>query len=174
MMDGLIDKDSFAQQLQSLWSIESMLVEAMPRMIQKVSNLGLQKNLALHFEETRQHKVAIEAICKGLDIDPTKGEPYTALQNILQEGEQAMLNQSSGDALDNAIIEAAQKIEQCEIAAYEPAGNSARELGHEGIAKRLFLTLEEERQSETKLKFLQKSLFSERALIGERQEQAAS
>ncbi len=159
--------DNFHQQLQSLWSIESMLVEAMPRMIEKASNFGLQKTLAMHFAETRQHKVAIEAICKGLDIDHKGGEPDNGLQNILRMGENAMMEKSAGDDLDAAIIAGAQDIEQYEIAAYELAGNAAKELGYKGIAGRLFLTMEEERQSETKLKFLEKSLFSETAEIGQ-------
>lgn len=158
--------DSFQQQLQTLWSIESILVEAMPRMVEKASNFGLQKILAMHFAETRQHKVAIEAICKGVDIDPKGGEPDAHLQNILQMGEQAMIGKSAGNDLDAAIIAAAQDIEQYEITAYGSAGDAAKELGYKGIAGRLFLTMEEERQSETKLKFLEKSLFSERAEIG--------
>ena len=160
-------KDNFHQQLQLLWSIESMLVEGMPSMIKKATNFGLQKILAMHFAETRQHKVAIEAICKGLDIDPKGGEPDADLQNILLMGEQAMIGKSAGDDLDATIIDGAQDIEQYEIAAYESAGNAAKELGYKGIAGRLFLTMEEERQSDTKLKFLEKSLFAETAEIGQ-------
>lgn len=160
------NSSAFAQHLQKLWSIESQLVEAMPLMIQKAGNLGLQKNLALHFEETRQHKVAVETIGKGLNIDVTAGEPDSALQAILQEGEQKMLN-ATGSDLDALIIEGAQKIEEHEIAAYVPAAEAAMALGYEGIAKRLYLSLEEERQAETKLKFLDKSLFGETAEIGE-------
>ena len=158
-----VTTDNFHQQLQSLWSIESMLVEAMPRMIQKASNFGLQKSLAMHFEETRQHKVAVEAICKGLDINPKAGEPNAELQNILLLGEQAMKGKSAGNDLDAAIIANAQDVEECEMAAYELAGNAAKALGYKGIAGRLFLSFEEERQSDTKLKFLEKSLFSGKA-----------
>jgi hypothetical protein len=38
----------------------------------------------------------------------------------------------------------------------------AKEEGYEGIARLLFLPMEKEGQSDTKLKFLEKSLFSER------------
>jgi ferritin-like metal-binding protein YciE len=168
-MNGTNNRDSFAQQLQSLWSIEMMLEEAMPRMLQKAGSLGLQKNLALHFEETRQHRVAVEAICKGLNIDPKGGEPHAGLQQLLQKGEQLMMGKSTGDELDAMIIRTAQEIEGLEIAAYEPAGYAAKELGYEGIAKRLFLTLEEERQADTKLRFLEKAFFGKRADIGQQE-----
>ena len=156
----------FARQLQKLWSIESQLVEAMPRMIQKAVNLGLRKNLALHFEETRQHKVAVEAICKQLEIDPTAGEHDGGLEALLYEGEQSLVNLAGG-GLDAAILANSQKVEEFEIAAYVPAAEAALALGYKGVSKRLYLSLEEERQAETKLKFLEKSLFAKTADIGE-------
>lgn len=158
--------ETFRQQLQSLWSIESMLVEAMPRLIKKAGNFGLQKSLAFHLAETDQHKVAIEAICKVLDTDPGAGEPDMELQGILQEGEKAMM-ETSGDAMDAAIIAAAREIERYEMTVYGPAADTAEALGYEGIAKRLRLTLEEEQQAHTKLGFLEGSLFRERAEIGQ-------
>ena len=155
-----------ALQLQRLCSMESMLVDAMPRMIQKAANFGLQKTLALHFEETRQHEVVVKSICKQLDFDATLAEPDQYLKQILQEGEKLMMN-LNGNELDKSIIRVALQVEQYEIIAYEPVSRLAQEAGYEGIAQRLRLTLEEEKQSDTKLRFLAKSLFSKSAAIGE-------
>ena len=162
-----INNPDFAIQLQRLWSIESQLVEAMPRMVEKATALGLKKNLALHFEETRQHKVAIEAICKQFAIDARGGEPDSGLLHILQQGEQMMMEKAQGDEMDTAIIEGALQIEQYEMEAYQPVGELAESLGYMGIAQRLMLTFEEERQSNTKLQFLYKSLFTQTAEIGQ-------
>ena len=63
-------EDLFYHELQVLWSAETMLTEAMPRMIEKAKNEGLKNMLRLHLAETDQHKVALEAICKMLEIDP--------------------------------------------------------------------------------------------------------
>lgn len=152
--------------LQRLWSIESQLVMAMPLMIEKASHLGLHKNLAMHFEETRQQKAAIEAICKQLEIDADGGEPDQGLQQILQEGEQK-LRTATGSDVDAVIAEGAQKIEEYEIAAYPPVAQAAREAGYAGVAQRLFLSYEEERQSLTKLKFLEKAILEQANQIGE-------
>jgi ferritin-like metal-binding protein YciE len=160
-------ENTIASQLQKLWRIESMLVEAMPRMIDKTNNFGLRKALALHFAETDQQKTAIEAICKQLDIDPRAAEPDSGLLNILQQGEKEMVDLTSGRERDAIIIASAQKIEAYEISVYEPIANEVERLGYKGVAQRLRLTLEEERQSETKLKFLEKAMFSERAEIGQ-------
>ena len=160
-------REEFTVKLQSLWSIESMLVEAMPRMIQKATNLGLQKSLAHHFAETDQHKVAIESICKQLEIDPRAGEPDATLQNILMEGENEIIDMANGEEMDAAIIYSAQQIEEYEISMYMPAADSADALGYMGVAKRLRLTLEEEQQAGNKLKFLETSLLEDRAYIGQ-------
>lgn len=164
----------FSTQLQRLWSIENMLVEAMPGLIQKASNLGLKKSLALHFEETRQHKVAIEAICKQLGIDPKAGETDMGLKKILQKGEEEMKQKDQGNLpaegdgdLDAVIIKNALQVEQYEMDAYLPAGDAAAFAGFEGVSRRLLLTLAEERQADTKLRFLMKSLYSTTAEIGQ-------
>ncbi|MFL5772168.1 MAG: DUF892 family protein [Flavisolibacter sp.] len=158
--------DTFIKQLQLLWSVESMLMEEIPRIMAKATNMGLQKTLAYHLAETDQHKVAIEGICKMLDINAKGGEPNSELLNIIHEGEKAMLTQVEGNHLDAAIIFTALVIEQYEISVYGMAAETAESLGYTGIAKRLRLTLAEEQQSENKLKYLESALFQNRADIG--------
>ena len=161
-----ISISKFSEQLQKLWSIESQLVEAIPVMMKKAENFGLQKGLALHFEETRQHKTAIEGICKQFDIDPKAGEVDDELQHIILQGEKNLKN-NGREGTDPVIIETAVQIEEYEIAAYTTAAETAKALGYEGVAQRLYLTLEDERNSKTKLKFLQKSATTNSAEIGE-------
>lgn len=163
------NKENFVSQLQKLWSIESQLVDTLPKLIQKAENFGLKKTLALHFEETRQHQVAVEGICKQLGVEPV-GKKDADLQKMLQESERKMSGLQGGD-LDRVIIESALQVEQYEIETYEPVANIADGADYKGIACRLRLTLEEERQSDTKLRFLEKTLFSESAEIGQPQVQ---
>lgn len=148
---------SFQQLLQKLWSAEKILTEKMPGMIKKATGLGLKKNLAMHFAETDQHKEAIRAICKGLDFSH-EGEENEELKTILAQGEEQMNNAAPGDELDTVIINGAIKIEEYEMAAYTEAYQLAKSLGKTGIAARLALTLEEERQADTKLNFLKQEL----------------
>lgn len=168
-MDVITNQD-LSSQLQRLWSIENLLVEAMPGMIQKASNLGLKNSLAYHFEETRQHKVAIEAICKQLGIDHAGGEPDKGLQEILGQSELEISNvneETSGDSQDVILIKSGLQVEQYEMDAYLPAGDAAEFAGFEGVACRLRLTLAEERQADTKLRFLMKNLYNPTATIGQ-------
>lgn len=156
---------SFIQEIRQLWSAEKMLTLSMPAMIEKATNFGLKKNLAHHLAETDQHKVALEAICKQLGFK-ADGEDNQDMKAILDEGENSINREKSGKELDAAIITSALKVEQYEISAYFAAASHAESLGYEGIAKRLYLTLEEERQADTKLNFLKKNFIDESSEIG--------
>ncbi|HYD21536.1 MAG TPA: DUF892 family protein, partial [Flavipsychrobacter sp.] len=74
----------FCHEIQVLWSAEKMLVEAMPKMIDRAKNLGLKKLLAAHHAETKQHQVALEEICKQLGIEPD-GDFNPGMKGILEE-----------------------------------------------------------------------------------------
>lgn len=139
-----------------------MLVEAMPKMIDRAKNLGLKKNLATHFAETQQHQAALEAICKQLGIDPT-GDFNPGMKGILDEGEKVMAKDATDEAMDAALIAGAQKVEHYEISGYGSAAYYAEMLGYDGIAKRLRLTLAEEQDADTKLNFLAKSVVNPKA-----------
>lgn len=153
----------FYHEIQVLWSAEKMLVEAMPKMIERAKTPGLKQNLSLHLAETDQHKVALEAICKQLGIDPG-GDFNPGMKGILEEGEKVMAKDATDEAMDAALIAGAQKVEHYEISGYGSAAYYAEMLGYEGIAKRLRLTLAEEQDADTKLNFLAKGLINPRAL----------
>jgi len=152
-------EDLFYHELQVLWSAENMLVEKMPAMIAKAQHEGLKNLLALHHAETQQHKTALEAICKQLNIDP-QGDFNPGIKGILEEGEKVMAKDATPEGMDAALIAGAQKVEHYEISGYGSAAHYAEMLGFEGIAKRLRLTLEEEQQADTKLNFLAKSIIN--------------
>lgn len=157
-------EDLFYHELQVLWSAESMLVEAMPAMIDKANNEGLKNLLAAHHAETQQHKTALEAICKQFGIDP-RGDFNPGINGILDEGSVVMAKDATPEAMDAALIAGAQKVEHYEISGYGSAAHYAEMLGHDAIASRLRLTLEEEQQADTKLNFLAMSLINRKAMV---------
>jgi ferritin-like metal-binding protein YciE len=143
-----------------------MLTEKMPDMIARASNFGLKQNLSLHLAETQQHKVALEAICKQLGIEP-EGDFNPGMKGILEEGAKVMAKEATEEAMDAALIAGAQKVEHYEISGYGSAAYYAEMLGYEGIAKRLRLTLAEEQDADTKLNFLAKQIVNPRAQLVE-------
>lgn len=156
-------QDLFYHELQVLWSAESMLVDAIPLMIEKAKHEGLKNMLRFHLAETKQHKVALEMICKQLEVDPTD-DFNPGLKGILDEGEKVMAKDATDEGMDAALIAGAQKVEHYEISGYGSAACYAEMLGYEGIAQRLRLTLAEEQQTDTKLNFLAKNIVNVRAL----------
>ena len=153
----------FCHEIQVLWSAEKMLVEAMPKMIDRAKNLGLKKLLAAHHAETKQHQVALEEICKQLGIEPD-GDFNPGMKGILEEGDKVMAKDATDDAMDATLIAGAQKVEHYEISGYGSAAHYAEMLGHVAIAKRLRLTLAEEQDADTKLNFLAKEIVNPLAL----------
>ena len=137
-------------------------MDAMPRMIDRAKNEGLKNLLRYHLAETDQHKVALEAICKTLGIEP-QGDFNPGMKGILEEGEMVMAKDATDEGMDAALIAGAQKVEHYEISGYGSAAHYAEMLGYEGISKRLRLTLEEEQQADTKLNFLAKNIINPRA-----------
>ncbi|MBO9657774.1 MAG: DUF892 family protein, partial [Chitinophagaceae bacterium] len=117
-------QDLFIHEIQVLWSAEAMLVEKMPAMIERASNEGLKSLLALHHAETQQHKTALEAICRQLDIDP-KGDFNPGIEGILKEGEKVMAKDATPEGMDAALIAGAQKVEHYEISGYGSAAHYA-------------------------------------------------
>lgn len=156
-------EELFYHELQVLWSAENMLVEMMPDMMEKAKNEGLKKMIAMHHAETREHKTALEFICKELNIDP-HGDFNPGMKGILEEGNKVMAKDATDEAMDAALIAGAQKVEHYEISGYGSAAYYAEMLGHEGIAKRLRLILAEEQDADTKLNFLAKGLINPAAM----------
>lgn len=149
----------FYHEIQVLWSAEKMLVESMPKMIERAKNLGLKKSIAMHLAETEEHLAALDMIAKQLGIDP-QGDFNPGMKGILEEGEKVLAKDATDEAMDAALIAGAQKIEHYEIAGYGTAAYYAEMLGYEGIAQRLRLTLAEEQNADTKLNFLAKKLIN--------------
>lgn len=156
-------EDLFYHEIQVMWSAESMLVEAMPKMIERAKNPGLKKNLAMHLAETEQHKVAMEFIAKQFGIEPS-GDPNPGMKGIIEEGNMVMAKDATDEAMDATLIAGAQKVEHYEIAGYGSAVYYAQMLGHTAVAAKLSAILEEEKQADTKLNFLAMNLINEKAL----------
>jgi ferritin-like metal-binding protein YciE len=149
-------EESFLQQIQQLFSAEEMLTKAIPKLMEKAKSFGLKKNLALHLAETDQHKEALRLICKSFGVS-ADGTTSNDMQAIIAEGDNA-ISSVTGEDIDAAIIAAAKKVEQWEIAQYEVAAQAAKAWGYQGIAARLRLTQEEEVQTLTKLNFMEREL----------------
>jgi ferritin-like metal-binding protein YciE len=140
-------KDVLQEQLEDLYSAETQLVGALPKMAQAAHDEQLRDAFQTHLEETRGHVNRVEEALQELGVSmPT--EVCKAMQGLIAEGEE--LIEKGGDPLacDAALIGAAQRVEHYEIAAYGTARQLADDCGFEGIKDLMDQTLDEESQAD--------------------------
>lgn len=151
----------FVHELKDLYSAETQLVEALPKMERAASHETLKAAFRQHLEETRSHVERLERICNELGISAT-GEHCEAMEGLITEGEELINAPGDPDTRDAALISAAQRVEHYEIAAYGTARTFARRLDFHDAAKLLDKTLDEESAADTKLtKIATGGLFTE-------------
>jgi ferritin-like metal-binding protein YciE len=135
-------QDLFQHELADLYSAETQLVAALPKLAQAASNDELRTAFEHHLDETRDHVRRLEEI--RAQIGGSISEECEGMRGLIQEGEEII--QGSGDPAvkDAALISAAQRVEHYEIAAYGTARTLADELDLGDAKDVLDQTLDEE------------------------------
>ena len=143
-------KDVLKEQLEDLYSAETQLTTALPKLEQAASNDELKKAFKEHLEETRGHVKRVEEALGELGVsNPT--EVCKGMKGLIAEGEEMIQMEGDPIAKDAALIAAAQRVEHYEIAAYGTARQLADDCGFDGIKDLMDQTLDEESQADTLL-----------------------
>jgi ferritin-like metal-binding protein YciE len=150
-------------QLKDLYSAETQLIEALPKMVDKARDRQLKEAFEHHLQETKSQKSRIETICRELDIT-LSGETCKAMQGWIKETEQFLEEVEDESVTDAGLIAEAQRVEHYEIAGYGTAVRFAKELGHRDIAKKLQETLDEEYNADNKLDELAEHRLNKKAI----------
>ena len=139
--------DVLVEELGDLYSAEQQLVAALPRLAAATHSYELRDTLEAHLEDTRVHVDRLQEIFDemGIRFAPTKIS--RAMEGLIAEGDE--IADSDGDpvALDAALIGAAQRVEQYEIASYGTARALSNELGLGKTSSLLERTLAEEEKA---------------------------
>lgn len=143
-------RDLFIEELRDLYSAETQLVEALPKVVETADASELKSAIEHHLDETRGHVDRLETIFQEIGEDPS-GETCEAMKGLIKEAE--ILLKAKGDPAvrDAGLIGAAQRVEHYEIAGYGTARSLARRLGHQEIAELIQKTLNEESKADEKL-----------------------
>ncbi|MDN3492566.1 YciE/YciF ferroxidase family protein [Winogradskyella bathintestinalis] len=155
-------KSLFEHQLKDLYSAESQLVEALPKMVKNASDSDLKKSFEDHLKETKEHKSRLEEICEKLDIKPG-GEKCKAMEGLIKEAEGFIKEADNDDIMNVGLIAEAQRVEHYEISGYGTAVRFAKELGYDDIASKLQKTLDEEYDADNKLDKLAQNRLNKKA-----------
>jgi ferritin-like metal-binding protein YciE len=142
--------DVYIDQLKDLYSAETQLIKALPKMAKAAHDATLKKGFEDHLEQTKVHADRLEEIFEELDEKPT-GKKCKAMAGLVEEGSEAIGEDASPEAKDAMLIAAAQRVEHYEMAGYGCVKTYARLLGYEDAAKLLEETLGEEVATDEKL-----------------------
>lgn len=139
--------DVYTHELQDLYSAETQLLDALPKMARAASSEELRQAFEHHLEETRGHVQRLDEILAQSGIS-AGGEKCKGMAGLIAEGEEIVSAQGDPTVKDAALISAAQRVEHYEIAAYGTARTLADELGMDDAKDLLDQTLDEESQAD--------------------------
>jgi ferritin-like metal-binding protein YciE len=146
----------FNHQLADLYYVERQLVKTLPKMAEKVNSAELSQALMDHAEETEMQVERLEEIFDMLGRTP-RGKTCEAMDGILEEAKELMDEFKDDEALDAAVVIAAQKVEHYEITTYGSLCALAEELGMDDVCEIIEETLDEEKMADEKLSELAES-----------------
>jgi ferritin-like metal-binding protein YciE len=143
-------QEVFIDQLKDLYSAETQITKALPKMAKAATSPELKKGFLLHLEQTQKHVERIKGICQKLKVAPT-GKTCEATAGLVKEGQEAIEEEATPEMKDVMLIGAARRVEHYEIAAYTGACDLARILDLKPALKALSATLSEEVATDGKL-----------------------
>ena len=162
-MDTL--RDLLVEEVQDLYSAETQLVKALPKLAEKASNSDLRAAINKHLHETEGHVRRLEQVAEQLQAKPS-GRKCKGMEGLLDEGDEMMSKHEAGDMRDAGLIGAAQRVEHYEMAGYGTARTHAQQLGLNNLALLLQQTLNEEAAANDKLTQLAESHINAEAVRG--------
>jgi ferritin-like metal-binding protein YciE len=137
----------YVDELKDLYSAESQILKALPKMIRAAEHPELKKAFTDHMKQTENQVKRLEQIFETLEESP-KGKKCHGMEGVLEEGDELIKEKPEQDVLDAGLISAAQHVEHYEMAGYGTVRTWAEKLGRDEDARLLQETLDEEREAD--------------------------
>jgi len=142
--------DLLIHEIRDLYSAETQLVEALPKMAEAASSSELKEAFQSHLDETKTHVSRLVDATQKLGVEPF-GETCAAMQGLIEEGEETIQIPADSNVKDAALIAAAQRVEHYEMAGYGSAACFAHCTDIKEVEDILNKTLDEEKEADSKL-----------------------
>ena len=154
-------KEILVEQLKDLYSAETQLTKALPKMAKAATTQELSEGFKEHLEQTRGHAQRLETILEKME-ESTRGPVCKGMEGLIEEGNETIQdNELEGESKDVALIAAAQRVEHYEIAGYGCVRAYAEQLGLDDAVSLLQKTLDEEKETNEKLNEVSEQLLDE-------------
>jgi ferritin-like metal-binding protein YciE len=142
--------DLLIEQLRDLYDAENQLIKALPKMAEASTSEELREAFEQHEQQTKRHAQRLEEIFENLG-EKAKGKKCRAMEGLIKEGSEVIDEDMDPDVKDAALIAAAQRVEHYEIAGYGTVRTIANLLGDREAASLLEQTLQEEKETDSRL-----------------------
>lgn len=153
-------EDLFVYRLNMLRDSESVIIDALPKMMEATHSEELKEGFQHHLKESQQQLDRLDEVMDNLGYS-TMNVPCKAMRAIVEEAEDVFNSSGDPDVKDAAIIGAVQAIKHYEIASYGTTRTFARQLGYDEAADLLQETLNQEGDIDKKLtRLAEGSLFT--------------
>lgn len=156
-------KDLYVEQLKDLYSAETQIVEALPKLAERASSSDLKNAFQEHLRQTQEQVRRLEQIFQDIGESP-KGHTCEGMKGLLKEGEEMIKMQGDAKVIDAGLIAASQRVEHYEIAGYGTVRTYAELLGKDQHVSLLERTLQEEEMTDERLTELAESYVNEEAM----------
>jgi ferritin-like metal-binding protein YciE len=129
-------KELYLHELRDLYSAESQIVKALPKMAKRAKSETLRQAFQTHLEQSTRQRDDVEALIVAMG-GKAKGVTCKGTQGIIAEAQETMDEHKKSPPVvaDTALIGAAQRVEHYEISGYGSARSLAELVGDtEGVA----------------------------------------
>lgn len=166
-------RELYIDELKDLYSAETQLVKALPKMAENATSADLKQAFNDHLEETKGHVERLERIFQTLEGSP-RGKKCVGMEGLIKEADELLEEDAQDDVLDAGLISKAQHVEHYEMAGYGTVRTYALVLGENEHASLLQQTLDEETNADKLLTQLAESSINIDAAIGDDREVSRS
>jgi ferritin-like metal-binding protein YciE len=156
-------QDLLIDELSDVFSAETQITQALPKLIAKASARELKDALSLHLDETKGQIDRLKKAFSLLKVSPEQ-KTCKAMEGLVAEADELLQEGLAPEVLDIAIIAAAQKVEHYEIASYGSLHAYADACGLDEVAALLRETLAEEKKTDESLTGLATATLNARAV----------
>lgn len=155
-------EDLLIEELRDLYSAETQIIEALPKMAKAASSAKLRDAFEMHLRQSEKHRETVSELVRELGAVPS-GVTCKGMQGLIKEGEGMIKENAEPSVKDAGLISAAQRVEHYEMAGYGCVRTWARLLGYDEMADKLQKILDEEGATDQKLTKLAESTINVKA-----------
>src|ERR1700759_226966 len=156
-------KELFVDELKDIYWAEKHLASALPKMIKGATSDDLKETITNHLEETKNHVSRLENVFQSIG-EKAAAKKCLAMEGLLKEASELLEDTEKGTAVrDVAIISAAQKVENYDIASYGTLRPLSGTLGFSKPQSLLDETLAEEKNADSLLTQVAENYVNEAA-----------